>query len=114
MRGHRNVTFNSGSPPRIVNGQPISPVFVLRMERPAYWTCWTHREYNCRPKMPMRKAIPITRSPPFYYTNHSPADGRNSFLRLREAEDPEAYAFQNFRTKKRTLPSGLTSKSDAR
>src|SRR5258708_36730014 len=97
MRGHRNVTFNSGSPPPIVNGLPISPMFVLRMERPAYWTCWTHREYNCRLKMLMRKAIPITRSPPFYYTNHSPADGRNSFLRPREAEDPEASAFQNFR-----------------
>ena len=40
--------------------------------------------------MPMRKAIPITRSPPFYCTNRSLADGRNSYLRLRKAEDPEA------------------------
>jgi hypothetical protein len=38
----------------------------------------------------MRKAIPITRSPPFCCTNRSLADGRNSFLRLRKAEDPEA------------------------
>src|SRR5882762_1122940 len=93
MRGHRNVTFNSGSPPRTVNGQPISQMFVLRMERPAYWTCWTRRECNCRPKTLMRKAIPITRSSPFYCTNRSLVDGRNSFLRLRKAEDPEAQGF---------------------
>src|SRR5437879_12423316 len=91
MRGHRNVTFSSGSPPRTANGQPIWQVFVLRMERPAYWTCWTRRECNCRPKTLMRKAIPITRSSPFYCTNRSLVDGRNSFLKLRKAEDPEAY-----------------------
>ncbi len=39
----------------------------------------------------MRKAIPITRASPFYCTNRSLVDGRNSFLRLRKAEDPEAY-----------------------
>src|SRR5277367_2746428 len=92
MRGRRTVTFNSSSRPRIVNVQPILPAFVLRMERPAYWTCWTRREYNCRPKMPMRKAIPAAPSLPFYCTNRSLADGRNIFLRLRQAEDPEAYA----------------------
>ena len=82
--------FNSSSPPTIVNVQPISPAFVIRMEPPAYWTCWTRREYNCRPKMLMQKAIPTPPSPPFYCTNRSLADGRNSFLRLRKAVDPEA------------------------
>jgi hypothetical protein len=84
--------FDSNSPPRIVNVQPISPVSVIRMELPAYWICWTRRELNCRPKMLMRKAIPTAPSLPFYCTNRLLADGRNLFLSLREAEDPETYA----------------------
>src|SRR5580704_3451561 len=91
MRGRRTVTFNSSSLPRILNVQPILPVFVSRMERPAYWTCWTRRELNCRPKMLMRKAIPTAPSLPFDYTNRLPADGRKLF-RFRKAEDPEACA----------------------
>src|ERR1700733_991088 len=91
MRGRRTVTFNSSSPPKIVNVQPILPVFVLRMELPAYWTCWTRRELNCRPKMLMRKAIPTAPFLPCYCTNHLLADGRNIFLRLRAAEDLGAY-----------------------
>ena len=39
----------------------------------------------------MRKAIPTAPFPPCSCTNHLPAAGRNIFLRLREAEDPEAY-----------------------
>jgi hypothetical protein len=42
--------------------------------------------------MLMRKAIPTAPFLPFYSTNRSPEDGRNIFLRIREAEDPEAYA----------------------
>jgi hypothetical protein len=95
MPGHRTVTFNSNSPPRIVNKQPISPVFVLSMELPAYWTCWTRREYNCRPKMLMQKAIPTPPSLPFYCTNRLLAGGRNIFLRLRKAEDPEPHPSGN-------------------
>src|SRR6202789_1120089 len=95
MRGRRTVTFNSSSLPRIVNVQPILPVFVSRMERPAYWTCWTRGELNCRPRMLMRKAIPTAPSLPFYCTNRLLADGRKLFLRLQEAEDPETYAFFN-------------------
>src|SRR5271156_3279096 len=86
MRGHRSVTFNSSSLPRIVNVQPISPVFVLGMEPRLCWTCWTRREYNCRPKTLTRKAIHTTRSLPFYCTSRLLADGHNIFLRLREAE----------------------------
>src|ERR1700733_4223106 len=92
MRGHRTVTFNCSSPPRIVKLQAISPVFVSRMELPAYWTCWTRREYNRRLRMLMRKAIPTAPFLPCYFTNHLPADGRNIFLRLREAENPENFA----------------------
>src|SRR6266849_3105380 len=44
MPGRRTVTFNSSSPPRIVSVQPILPVFVLRMELPACWTCWSRRQ----------------------------------------------------------------------
>src|ERR1700734_1009562 len=95
MRGRRTVTFNSSSPPWMVNVLLILPVFVSRMERPAYWTCWTRRELNCRPKMLMRKAIPTAHSLPFYCTNRSLADGRKLFLRLREAEDPETCAHFN-------------------
>src|SRR5580698_1594617 len=95
MRGHRTVTFNSSSPPGIVNVQLISPAFVLRMELPAYWTCWMRRELSCRPKMLMRKAIPTAPSLPFYCTNRLLADGRKLFLRLREAGDPEPYALFN-------------------
>jgi hypothetical protein len=95
MRGRRTVTFNSSSLPRIVNVQPISPVFVSRMERPAYWTCWTRRELNCRPKMLTRKAIPTAPSLPSYCTNRLLAAGRKLFLQLREAEDPETYALFN-------------------
>src|ERR1700679_2256064 len=95
MRGRRTVTFNSSSLPRIVNVQPILPVCVSRMERPAYWTCWTRRELSCRPKMLMRKATPAAPSLPFYCTNRLLADGRKLFLRLRETEDPEAYALIN-------------------
>src|SRR5260370_15923804 len=91
MPGHRSVTFNSSSLQRIVNVQPISPVFVLGMELRLCWTCWTRREYNCRPKTLTRKAIHITRSLPFYCTNRLLADGRNIFLRLREAEHLEAH-----------------------
>jgi hypothetical protein len=40
----------------------------------------------------MRKAIPTAPSLPFYCTNRLLADGRNIFLRLREAEDSETYA----------------------
>ena len=87
----RDVQLRLAATDTIVNGQPISQVFVLRMELPAYWTCWTRRECNCRPKTLMRKAIPITRSSPFYCTNRLPAGGRNILLRLRKAEDPEAY-----------------------
>src|SRR5271154_6580506 len=90
MRGHRSVIFNSSSLLRIVNVQPISPVFVLGMELPLCWTCWTRREYNCRPKMPTRKAIRTTRSRPFYCTNRLLGDGRNIFLRPRKAEHLEA------------------------
>src|ERR1700677_4219179 len=91
MPAHRTVTFNSSSPPEIVNVQPISPVFVLSMELSAYWTCWTRRESNCGPKMLMQKAIPTPPSPPFYCTNRLLAVGRNIFLRCRRAEDTEAY-----------------------
>src|SRR5580658_11110892 len=92
MRGRRTVMFNSSSLPRIVNVQPILPVFVSRMGLLAYSTCWTRRELNCRPKMLMRKAIPIAPSLPFCCTNRWLADGRKLFLRLREAEDPETDA----------------------
>src|SRR5580698_1504862 len=94
MRGRRTVTFNSSLLPMIVNVQPILPVFVSRMERPAYWTWWTRRELNYRPKTLMRKAIPTAPSLPFYCTNRLLADGLKLFLRLREAEDPESYARQ--------------------
>jgi hypothetical protein len=90
MRDHRTVTFNSSSPPRTVEVQLISPVFVLRMELPAYWTCWTRRELNYKPKMLMRKAIPTAPSLLFYSTNRSRAGGHNIFLSIREAEDREA------------------------
>src|ERR1700733_1651537 len=92
MRDPRTVMFNSSSPPRIVDVQPILPVFVIGMELPAYWTCWTRRELNWRPKMHMRKAIPAAPSLAFFCTNRSLADGRKLFLRLREAENPETYA----------------------
>src|SRR5271156_5970047 len=61
------------------------------MELPGYWTCWTRREYNCRPKMLMQKAIPTPPCMPFYCTNRLPAGGRNILLRLRQAEDLEAH-----------------------
>src|ERR1700679_2569900 len=105
MRGRRTVTFNSSSLPRIVNVQPILPVFVSRMERPAYWTCWTRRELNCRPKMLTRKAIPTAPSLPFYCTNRLLADGPKLFLRLREAEDLETYAI--FLSQPMKQPSSL-------
>ena len=89
MRGHRIVTSNSNSRPTIVNAQPISPAFVSGMELPAYWICWTRREYNCRPKMLMRKAIPTALSLQFYCTNRLPVDGLNGLLSLQEAGPPE-------------------------
>ena len=45
--------------------------------------------------MLMRKAIATAPFLPFYCTNRLLADGRNLFLRLREAEDPETYALFN-------------------
>jgi len=90
MRSHKIVTPNFSWLRRTVNAQPISPGFASGMELPAYWICWTRREYNCRPKMLMRKAIPTALSLQFYCTNRLPVDGLNGLLSLREAQAPEA------------------------